>query len=77
MARCFWRFGITGQPPTRPRGGVNIQIPGVQAEALTAVDPIFGGQQLLQFTSGQDGITIPNFLLKDYPIFIRLEKPQR
>lgn len=60
-----------------PGVATEIKIPGVQADGLTAMDPIFSGQQSLDFLNDENGITIPNFLIKDYPIFIRLENPNR
>jgi hypothetical protein len=52
-----------------------ILFPGAKAGSLTGIDPLYAFQQGLVFSQSQDGIKVENFLIQDYPIFIRLNIP--
>jgi len=57
------------QDPGQP---VDLALPGFQAEAVLAVDPVYGYQQALEYETTADGVVIRNFVLKDYPIYIHI-----
>lgn len=70
---AFWR----NVPAKDDDSGVpnTITLLGVKAETLTGMDPLYAFQQELVFSQNKDGVVIENFLIQEYPTFIRLNVP--
>lgn len=72
MLIVLWSDGVAvDHDPGIP---TTLIFPGQGGQIVTGIDVLFGFEQELVSSNENGDLVIPDFLLKDYPIFIRLSK---
>jgi hypothetical protein len=66
---ALWTDGVAVEDD--PGVGTTLALPGMDAQAVTAIDPLYGSEQELVTESENGNLMIRNLLVKDYPIIIR------
>ncbi len=67
---ALWNDG--GAVDADPGVPSTIVLPGMSDRKVTGIDPLSALQQQLVTQSGAGKLTVPGFLLKDYPVFLRI-----
>jgi len=70
---AVWRHGAA----TEYDSGVaaTLTIPGVSADTVTGIDVVHGFEQPLVAGSADGDLVVEQLMVKDYPVFIRLDQP--
>jgi len=69
---AIWIDGIAQE--WDPGVPATISFPGLTAKSVTAIDALHGFEQQLVVEVGEGGAIVRDLLVKDYPIFIRLDE---
>jgi len=67
---ALWRDGVAVDDD--PGQELTLAFPGVGPTRAAGLDPLYGFQQELVTDVADGSLTIPDFLLKDYPLLIRI-----
>jgi hypothetical protein len=66
---AIWTDGVAIEDDPGVR--TTLTLPGMDAQAVTAIDPLFGFEQELVTESENGNLIVRNLLVKDYPVVIR------
>jgi hypothetical protein len=66
---AIWTDGVAIEDDPGVR--TTLTLPGMDAQAVTAINPLYGSEQELVTESKNGNLMIRNLLVKDYPIIIR------
>lgn len=70
---AFWR-DVTAKDDD-PGAPNTVKIFGAKAGTLIGINPLYAFQQELNFSQEKDAVVVENFLIQEYPTFIRISTP--